>query len=110
MTLDQCNQIAVITRKGLPKTVDNITKWTHTTCIAGPVRPAIVYWYEVDTSENYGQPLINYLREDTRKNVCGKDMRQLLSSLDVKYTYTYSSKKNYDTIGSLYYSLADCRK
>jgi len=110
LTLEQCNQIAGFTRKDLPKVVDNITKWTHTTCVVGPVRPAIVYWYEVDTADIYHQSLINYLREDTKKSVCTKEMRKLLSGLDVKYTYTYSSKKNYDTIGSLYYSLADCRK
>ena len=110
LTLAQCNETADYLKKDLPKKVDSITNWTRTTCSMGANRPVFTYWYEVDTDDDFTQSTVNYLREDARRIVCGKSFTKIIPSLDIKYNYTYGAKKNFKYVGSLYFSLADCRK
>lgn len=110
LTLAQCNELADYLKKDLPKKLDSITIWTRNSCSMGSNRPIFTYWYEIDTNDDFTQSTVNYLREDAKRKICGKSLEKIISGLDIKYNYVYSSKKNNNYIGALYFSLSDCRK
>jgi serine/threonine protein kinase len=107
-TMDDCTRVADYTKKSLPKILDSVTTWTTTSCAMGKFRPILTYWYEANSNESYSQSRINLLRESTKQHLCSSDTRSLLDGLDVEYKYLDAKTRR--AFGSIYISLADCRK
>lgn len=113
--LQQCVSYATKTKQqlNLPKAVDNITIATDIFCIQGNPKPVFIYKYDVNSSEGFGQKLLDtQLREKNKKIVCDTDLKLFLPIVDIEYQYYYSSNpSNFNPkalIGKLRYTESDC--